>query len=93
MDLLNIGTIYANFQDLWNKFSFLFGQLCDKKTCASVVMEIGNKVVWAGGGMGRSHQAESALFVGVCVCRVCGTEGGLGGHDQASNVALAGKYL
>ena len=30
-------------------------------------MEIGNKVVWAGGGMGRGHQAESALFVGVCV--------------------------
>ena len=47
-----------NFQDFWNKFSFIFGQLCDKKTCAFVVMGIGKKVVWAGGGMGR----------GVCVC-------------------------
>ena len=41
-----------NFQDFWNKFSFIFGQLGDKKTCAFVVMGIGNKVVWAGGGMG-----------------------------------------
>ena len=24
--------------------------------------------------------------------RVCGAEGGLGGHDQASNVALVAKY-
>ena len=31
-----------------------------------------------------------SFFVGVCVC---GAEGGLGGHDQASNVALAAKYL
>ena len=75
MDLLNIGTIYANFQDLWNKFSFLFGQLCDKKTYAFVVMGIGNKVVWAGGGMGRGHQAESALFIGVCAVFV-GRRGG-----------------
>ena len=58
------------FQDLWNKVSFLFRQLCDKKTCAFVVMGIGNKVVWAGVGMGRGHQADSVLFVGVCVC-VC----------------------
>ena len=78
------------FQDLWNKFSFLFGQLCDKKTYAFVVIGIGKKVVWAGGGMGRGHQADSVLFVGVCVC---GAEGGLCGHDQASNVALAAKYL
>ena len=29
-------------------------------------MGIGNKVVWAGGGMGRGHQTDSALpeFVG-----------------------------
>ena len=53
------------FQDLWNKFSFLFGQLCDKKTYAFVVIGIGKKVVWAGGGMGRGHQADSVLFVGV----------------------------
>ena len=80
------------FQDLWNKFSFLYRQLCDKKTCAFVVMGIGNKVVWAGGGIGRGHQADSVLFVDVCVC-VCGVEGGLGGHDQASNLAFAAKYL
>ena len=41
-----------NFQDFWNKFSFIFGQLCDKKTCAFVVMGIektlcGLKVGWA----------------------------------------------
>ena len=49
----------------------------------------------AGGGMGRGYKADSVLFVGVCVCVcvcVCGAEGGLGGHDQASNVALAAKY-
>ena len=79
---------------------FLFRQLCDMKTCAFVVMGIGNKIVWAGGGMGRGHQADSVLYVGVrvCVCAcvcvcVCGAEGGLGGHDQASNVVLAAKYL
>ena len=46
--------------------------------------------MWAEGGMGRGHQADSFLFVGVCVC-VCGGEGGLVGHDKASNVALAAK--
>ena len=40
--------------------------------------------------MGRGHQADSVLFVGVCVC-VCGAEGGLVGHDKALNVALAAK--
>ena len=34
-----------NFQDLWNEFYITFGQLCDKKTCAFVVMRMGNKVV------------------------------------------------
>ena len=85
-----MNSVYVKFQDLWNKFSFLFGQLCDKKTYAFVVIGIGKKVVWAGGGMGRGHQADSVLFVGACVC---GAEGGLCGHDQASNVALAAKYL
>ena len=85
-----MNSVYVKFQDLWNKFYFLFGQLCDKKTYAFVVIGIGKKVVWAGGGMGRGHQADSVLFVGVCVC---GAEGGLGGHGQASNVALAAKYL
>ena len=37
------------------------------------------------------RQTASFLLVCVCVC-VCGAEGGLGGHDQASNVALAAKY-
>ena len=30
------------------------------------VVGIGNKVVWAGGGMGRGHQTDSALPVGLC---------------------------
>ena len=63
-----MNSVYVKFQDLWNKFYFLFGQLCDKKTYAFVVRGIGKKVVWAGGGMGRGHQADSVLFVGVCVC-------------------------
>ena len=66
MDLLNIGTVeFDFFQDLWNKLYFILGQ-CDKKTCAFVVMGIGKKVVWAEGGMGRVHKADSVLFVGVC---------------------------
>ena len=88
------------FQDLWNKFSFLFDIVCDKKTCAFFVLGTGNKIMWAVGGMGWGHQAESVLFVGVCVCEcvcvcvcVCGAEGGLGGHYQASNAALEAKYL
>ena len=57
-------------------------------------MEIGNKVVWAGGGMGRGHQAGSVLFVGRQCHFVCvWAEGGLGRHDLASNVAQAAKYL
>ena len=87
-----MNSIYVNFQVLWNKFYFIFGQLCDKKTCAFVVMGIGKKVVWAEGRMGRGRKAkESFLLVCVCVC-VCGAEGGLSGHNQASNVALAAKY-
>ena len=82
-----------NFQDLWNKFFlFIFGQLCDKKTFAFVVMGIGKKnlcgleVGWA------EIIRQTVSFLLVCVC-VCGAEGGLCGHDQASNVALAAKYL
>ena len=77
-----------NFKDLWNKFYLIFGKLCDEKTCAFVVMGIGKKVVWAEGWMGRGRKAESVLSVSVCVC---GAEDGLGGHHQASNVALAAK--
>ena len=52
-----------NFQDFWNKFSFIFGQLCDKKTCAFVVMGIGKKVFvgWA------EVIRQTVLFVGVRV--------------------------
>ena len=74
-----------NFQDFWNKFSFNFGQLCDKKTCAFVVMGIGKKVVWAGGGMGRGHQADNGIM-GLCL------PSGLGRHNQTSNVALVAIY-
>ena len=56
-----------NFKDLWNKFYFIFGKLCDEKTCAFVVMGIGKKVVWAEGWMGRGRKAESVLSVSVCV--------------------------
>ena len=60
-----------SFQDLWNKFSCIFGRLCDEKTCAFVVMGIGKKVARNGGEMGRCNWPDSVLFVGVCVC-VCG---------------------
>ena len=52
-------------------------------------MGIGYKVVWVRGGMGRGHHADNALFVGVCAVLL----GGWGGHDHASNVAPAEKYL
>ena len=90
MDLLNIGAVEFGSCELSYKINshLFFGQLCDKKTCAFVVMRIGKKVVWAGGRMGRGHEADSVLFVGVCVC---GTKVGLGGHNQASNIVLAAK--
>ena len=91
LDLLILNSVNENFQDFWNKFSLIFGQLCDNKTCAFVMMGIGKKVVWAGGGRGRGYWADSVLFVDVCV-GVRGAEGGLGGHNQASKVALAAKY-
>ena len=46
------------------------------KTCALVVMRIGKKAVWSGGQgwaeviRQRSSEADSVLFVGVCVCVV-----------------------
>ena len=51
-------------------------------------MGIGKKFVWAGGGDGQRSLSRLSLF-GVCVC---GVEAGLGGHNQASNVALTAKY-
>ena len=59
-----VGYRFVNFQDLWNKFSLIFGQLCDKKNCALVIMRIGKKVVWVGGRMGRGHWADCVHFVG-----------------------------
>ena len=62
--------------------------MCDKKTCAFVVMGTekrlcGLEVGWA------EVIRQSVLFVRVCVCVcVCRAEGGLHGHNQASNVAL-----
>ena len=65
-----MNSVYVNFQDFWNKFSFIFGQLCDKKTCAFVVMGIGKKfgleVGWAevirqttpSAGCNISHNAD-----------------------------------
>ena len=85
-----MNSVHVNFQDFGSKFSFISGQLCDKKTCAFVVMGIGKKVVWAEGWMGRGRKAKESFLL-VCVC-VCGAEGGLSGHNQASNVALAAKY-
>ena len=43
------------------------------------------EVLWAG----VVWQTVSFLLVSVCVC---GAEGRLGGHNQASNIALAAKY-
>ena len=40
---------------------------------------------------GQRLLADSVLFVDECV-GVCGAEGGLSGHNQASKVALAAKY-
>ena len=57
--LVQFNSVYVNFKDFWNKFSFIFGQLCDKKTCAFVIMEIGKKVVWDEGGMGTGVRRGS----------------------------------
>ena len=64
-----------NFQDFWNKLSFIFWRLCDEKTCEFVVMEIGKKVVWAEGGMGRGYQADGPQFLLVCAGRRVGWVG------------------
>ena len=56
-----------SFQDLWNKFSFVFQQLCGKKTCGFVVMGVGKKVVWAGGGWADVIR-QIVSFLLVCVC-------------------------
>ena len=55
LGLVEFRTAEFNFQDLRNKFHFIFRQVCDEETCIFVVMSIGKKVVWAGGGMSRGH--------------------------------------
>ena len=79
-----------NFQDLWNKFSLIFGQLCAKKTCAFVMM--GN---WKKGCVGWWYDRQRSLGrqgpFSCCAC-VFGAEGGLSRYNKASNAALATKY-
>ena len=58
LDLFNRGIVefgLCELSRLLEKNFFILGQLCDKKTCAFVVMGIGKKVVWAGSGRGRGH--------------------------------------
>ena len=59
-----------NFQDFWNKFYFIFAQLCVRKTCTFVVMGIGKKVMLAAGKDGRRSLGRQCPFCW-CVC-VCG---------------------
>ena len=40
---------------------------------------------------GAEVTGQTVSFLLMCV-GVCGAEGGLGGHNQASKVALAAKY-
>ena len=44
LNIATVESVYVSFQDLWNRFPPIFGQLCDKKTFAFVVMRIGKKV-------------------------------------------------
>ena len=57
-----------NFQDLWSEFYFIFGQLCDEKTCAFVAMGIGGKgcVSWRWDGQ-RSLGRQCPFCWCVCL--------------------------
>ena len=74
-------------------FSFIFGQLCDKKkkTCAFVVMGIGKKKRVGCRWDGQKSLGRQCPFLFVCVCL---WDGGWAaeGENQASNVALQAKY-
>ena len=51
-----------NFQDLWNKFHFIFEQLCDAKTCALIVMGIGKRLCEL--EVGWTEVIKQCVFVG-----------------------------
>ena len=49
--------------------------------------------ITASTGAAACHIGGTTLHVSVCACVcVCGAEGGLGGHNQETNIALAAKY-
>ena len=77
-----------NFQDFRNKFPFIIGQLCDKKTCTFVVMGIGKRLCGLRWDSQRSSGRQCPICLRACVS-VCGAKGGLGGDNQASNVVVA----
>ena len=64
LDLLNIGTVEFGLCELPRlmEFSLIFGQPCDKKTCAFVVMRIGKKFSWARGFDGQKSLGRHCLF-------------------------------
>ena len=83
---MQLNSVYVNFQDLWNKFSLIFRQLCDKKTCAFVVMRIGKKVVRVKVGWAEVIRQTMSFFLAFVGWRVGWVD------NQASNIALAAKY-
>ena len=83
---MQLNSVYVNFQDLWNKFSLIFRQLCDKKTCAFVVMRIGKKVVRVKVGWAEVIRQTMAFLLAFVGWRVGWVD------NQASNIALAAKY-
>ena len=91
---MKLNSVYVNFQDLWNKFFlFIFGQLCDKKTFAFVVMGIGKKtcVGWRWDGQ-RSLGRQCPFCWCVCVCVFVGWRVGWVWHNQVSNIALLRSF-
>ena len=64
--------------------------MCDKKTCAFVVIGIGKKGCVGCRWDGKKSLGRQCPFLLVRAC-VCGVEGGLGEQNQASDVALQAK--
>ena len=83
---MQLNSVYVNFQDLWNKFSLIFRQLCDRKTCAFVVMRIGQKVVRVKVGWAEVLRQTMSFLLAFVGWRVGWVD------NQASNTALAAKY-